>query len=144
MKTNQEILDFFGVEVGKKYKITNNGKWPKYYVGLTFVVKETISINKLYFEIDKYDFDIWKLNEFDYEEVKSAPLTDIERAYLGAVIKPFRDQIVYITKVALSFKEYIKICTKDNVDSDLPLFLKGKYYAGMEAEKEYTLEELGL
>lgn len=143
MKTNQEILDFFKVKVGKKYKIINNGKWPKYYVGLTFVVKETISINKLYFEIDKYDFDIWKLSEFDYEEVKSAPLTDIERAYLSAVIKPFRNKVLYIKKCELC-QEFIRIYTKGNDTSSLPCFPKGKYYTGMEPERKYTVEELGL
>ena len=72
-------------------------------------------------------------------------LTDSEREYLSAVIKPFRDEIKYITKhkKILDEEEWICISTNKNI-MNLFAFEKSKYYQGMETDKEYTLEELGL
>ena len=70
-------------------------------------------------------------------------LDDAEREYLSAVIKPFRDKVEYITKKPLVYKEYIYIHIY--IDSImLPRFKKGTMYKGMETNKEYSLEELGL
>ena len=151
MKTNQELLDFYGVEVGKKYKITESKNRPNYYVGLAFVVKETSEKKVPYVELcakpETYEpyFNITKLNEFGYEELKEL-LTDKEKEYLSAVIRPFRDQIVYIAKNFTIFtnSQYIGIYIKDQDTTYLPMFPEGKYYKGMEVNKEYTLEDLGL
>ena len=70
-----------------------------------------------------------------------------EKKYLSAVIKPFRKKIRCISKVE-SFgknpKEYIFIAIKKDDIAMLPKFEKGTMYKGMETDKEYTLEELGL
>lgn len=144
MKTAQDLLNFYGVELGKKYKITKNRNHDEYFVGWTFVVKEAKEKEELYLKIEQYDFDLEKLNAFDYEEFKE-PLTDEERSYLSAVIKPFRDEVVYIVKKCAVFtNEYIGIYIKDKDTIYLPVFPEGKYYIGMEAEKEYTLKDLKL
>jgi len=148
MKTNKELLDFYGVELGKKYKITKNGKYPNYYVGRTFVVEERFETKELYLKIDKYYFDIWKLNEFDYEEVESEPLTDEEKDYLRAVIKPFRDRIQRIYKTETSNfcegGEVLFFIFKNGEHFTLPEMPQGKMFSGMKQDKKYTLEELGL
>lgn len=92
MKTNQELLDFYKVELKKKYKIIKSRKCPEHFVKKMFIVKEKLNTKDLYLEIiDKCKCgSIEMLSWFDYEEVKE-PLTDKERSYLGAVIKPFRD-----------------------------------------------------
>lgn len=81
------------------------------------------------------------------EEYKPAILTDKEKAYLSAVIKPFRKDIEYIEKFKSNYvgKEYIYIVMKKDDDyCKLPRFFKGTMYRGMELNKRYTLKELGL
>ena len=74
-------------------------------------------------------------------------LTEEEREYLSYVIKPFRDEIEYIHKFTCpnSTKEYLLGFIKDiGYHLELPPFIKGTMYCGIELGKEYTLEELGL
>ena len=72
-------------------------------------------------------------------------LDDAERRYLSAVIRPFRDKVLYIAKRSIMDrrKEHIYIDLTEDVIT-LPCFMKGTMYKGMKAGKEYTLEELGL
>ena len=77
------------------------------------------------------------------EEYKPEILTDEEKAYLSAVIKPFRNNVKSIRKVRSITKGFILIELKCEVFS-LPLFEAGTMYKGMEGNKQYTLEELGL
>ena len=76
-------------------------------------------------------------------EYKPPVLDDVEKAYLSAVIKPFREKVKYIKKIDYGKKEYLKIYL-GNEAVPFPFFTKGTMYKGMECEKEYTLEELGL
>lgn len=79
-------------------------------------------------------------------DVNEDILSDKEREYLSAVIKPFRDRVEFIMKDYIDDdkKEYIEIAIKDEVSILLPYFKKSTMYAGMEEVREYTLEELGL
>lgn len=95
-------------------------------------------------EVDKY---------FEELEKKRPKLTVEEKAYLSAVIKPFRDRVEFIKKRKLrlsegykeyqGYKEYIIMNLKIE-HLYLPLFEEGKYYQGLELDREYDLEELGL
>ena len=80
------------------------------------------------------------------EEYVPDILTDKEKAYLSAVIKPFRKRIKRIEKISNNFicgKQFLCVeLTTDNLT--FPVFEKGTMYKGMEANKRYTLEELGL
>lgn len=81
------------------------------------------------------------------QEYKPPILDDVEKAYLSAVIKPFRKDIEYIEKFKSNYvgKEYIYIVMKKDDDyCKLPRFFKGTMYRGMELNKRYTLKELGL
>lgn len=80
------------------------------------------------------------------EEYVPDILTDEEKTYLSAVIKPFRKDIKYITKkdFAIKAKEYLLIKVHDLSTAALPLFEKETMYKGMEVNKNYKLEELGL
>ena len=80
------------------------------------------------------------------EEYVPDILTDKEKAYLTAVIKPFRKDIKYIMKkdFVIKAKEYLLIKMHDLNTAGLPLFEKGTMYKGMEVNKNYKLEELGL
>lgn len=73
-------------------------------------------------------------------------LDDVEKRYLSAVIRPFRKRVDSVMKISdpLSYdKEYIFI-KLDEDSFSLPYFKIGTMYQGMELEKVYTLEELGL
>ncbi len=83
-------------------------------------------------------------------EVEEPILDDTERKYLSGVIRPFRDRIIYITKEKIfSNIRHIEILTNSitGINSEeikLPSFWEGTMYKGMELNKKYTLEELGL
>lgn len=86
------------------------------------------------------------LEKDDGKECKSTILTDEEKAYLSAVIKPFRKRIEYIEKTDnyyVNGKQFLCIELADDYCC-LPFFEKETMYKGMEANKRYTLEELGL
>lgn len=70
-------------------------------------------------------------------------LDEKEKEYLSSVIKPFRNEVTYIVKDGNSTKEYIVINLKDE-SIYLPYFKKDTMYKNMEANKEYTLEKLGI
>lgn len=71
-------------------------------------------------------------------------LTAEEKDYLSAVVKPFKDEINYIVKINVDGDECICIdFVIDNLFS-FPYFEEGTMYRGMEVNKKYTLEELGL
>ena len=49
----------------------------------------------------------------------------------------------HVKKIDCGKKEFLKIYLEDD-NIPFPFFTKGTMYKGMECEKEYTLEELGL
>lgn len=77
---------------------------------------------------------------------KEQILDDAEKAYLSAVIRPFRNKIDTISKFQTwdESSQYIYISMKDNHIATLPVFPKGTMYKGMEGGKHYSLKELGL
>lgn len=94
---------------------------------------------------------IIKIEEPEYQTVyESKPeiLDEVEKRYLRGVIRPFRGNVRFITKRRywIDSTEYndISICIINNSNIVLPKFIANKMYKGMEIEKTYTLEELGL
>ena len=86
-------------------------------------------------------------------------LDDVEKKYLSSIIKPFRNRILYIAKSETvktydnpnpKIYECIYIMYKDRSKKKNPFYMgfpcfeKGTMYKGMELDKKYTLEELGL
>nr|DAT55011.1 MAG TPA: hypothetical protein [Caudoviricetes sp.] len=84
-----------------------------------------------------------------YEE---SVLDDVEKAYLKAVIKPFKDKVLHIYKTDQYDEnyQYIIIVMKsikyglNEENIAFPLFKKNAMYKGMKVDKNYTLKELGL
>ena len=93
--------------------------------------------------------DAWKLwLEKDHVE---PVLTGKEKRYLENVIKPFRDRVKFILKNDIGAGDtFIRICIYKYDDIEyqeslsLPYFDGTEMYTGMEKNKWYTLEELGL
>lgn len=84
--------------------------------------------------------------------VEEEKLDNIEKRYIKDFIRPFRDDIKFIKKTPIytyTQREQIQIGYKyaynDSVVTiSLPPFPKNSMYKGMELNKEYTLEELGI
>lgn len=71
-------------------------------------------------------------------------LDEEEKKYLSAVIKPFKDKIDSISKTRQAPGDYIQIYFYNNDCITFPYFEKDTMYKGMELNKNYTIEELGL
>lgn len=83
------------------------------------------------------------------EEYKEPILDEVEREYLSAVIKPFRDKVKFIKLPSYDCLNLIYTCIRmyDNCGNEivrLPNFKIGTMYKGMKINKNYTPEELGL
>lgn len=77
------------------------------------------------------------------EEESPSILTDEEKAYLSAVIKPFREEVETIEKASFAGYEQLQISDGDTI-TVFPCFEKGTMYRGMEKDRDYTIKELGL
>lgn len=78
-------------------------------------------------------------------------LDNAEREYLKTVLKPFRGAVKYVEKVpAIVFdddnrgKEYVFVAFYGRGSFAFPNFDAGSMYTGMELNKEYKLDELGI
>lgn len=93
--------------------------------------------------------------EIDIQDI----LTKEEKEYLANIIKPFKDKVICIKKQLLNIislksvcrpSYYINIQVKDEFfangsqNIELVRFEENTMYQGMEIDKQYTLEELGL
>lgn len=81
-------------------------------------------------------------------ERKEEILDNTEKNYLRGVIRPFRDRVKFIKKQQEigddEDKSFIEISVDDDTPIMLPYFDTDTMYKGMEDNKEYSLEELGL
>ena len=78
-------------------------------------------------------------------EIEKPILNRSEKKYLENVIRPFKDEVVDITKNRYdSVFEFIGIHTSDTHHMYFPNFKIGLMYKGMKPNKKYTLKELGL
>lgn len=79
-------------------------------------------------------------------ERKEEILDEAEKRYLRGVIKPFRDRVQNITKWRLTQIDtyFIKIRLKNGEILSFPKFTSKTMYEGMQEDKAYAIEELGL
>lgn len=94
----------------------------------------------------------WQSGYFSLEDIlcdrmdiiKKPVLDETERKYLSNVLKPFRNHIIFICKSSCApQEEWLRISFVDR-GWLFPPFEAGTMYKGMEPNREYTLEELGL
>ena len=97
------------------------------------------------------EVSIVKVERPKYETVferKEEILDNTEKNYLRGVIRPFRDRVKFIKKQQEigddEDKSFIEISVDDDTPIMLPYFDTDTMYKGMEDNKEYSLEELGL
>ena len=84
-------------------------------------------------------------------DIVSWPLTDEEREWLRAVVKPFRDRLKYAKAYdGLYYGRYVLFCVappeewKNKANGHSLIQIPKDSFAGMEDHKEYTPEELGI
>lgn len=113
--------------------------------------------------LQSYYIDTKDLTEDCWEECEAFILNRKEREYLSSIIKPFEDRVCSICKtkynncsqrICIEVKKYY--WDDDWYDDEeyeegeeyeyieLTIFEKDTMYANMEADRNYTLEELGL
>lgn len=92
--------------------------------------------------------NIIKIEEPKYNTIyehKPEILDKDDKRYIKGVIRPFRDEVKYITKRSGDLgREFISITLNDNFIINLPFFAKGTMYDNMEADTLYTLEDLNI
>ena len=71
-------------------------------------------------------------------------LNDLEREYLKTVLKPFHGVVKYVKKIKNDDKEYLFIPFSGNGALSFPDFDSGTGYSGMEPDRAYSLDELGI
>ena len=82
---------------------------------------------------------------------KEPILTNEERKWLKKFLKPFRNEVEFITKNKIVYADddsetdfqYLYIMLEHEY-IQLPMFKKDSMYKGMELGYDYTLEELGV
>lgn len=80
-------------------------------------------------------------------EYEAPVLDEVEKKYLSAVIKPFRHRVksIYKYKIGRGNKRESLCIQMTGYDSfDLPTFPKETMYKGMESNREYTPDDLGI
>ena len=143
MNHMKQVAQMLGVEIGEEFNI--KGCIDNFRFKFT---EEDIG----YFYNDRWvSMSCYLCNllngKWELVKIPKPLLTEEEREYLSYVIKPFRDEIEYIHKFTCpsGTKEYLLGFIKDiGYHLELPPFVKGTMYCGVELGKEYTLEELGL
>ena len=113
-------------------------------------------INCSYSDKDKelwiYHKNLYSDKLLDYEIEIEEPdiLSKAEKEYLSAVIKPFRDRVIFIKKVKCANNNYfisIKISSELSQSGEERIyfpFFQNDMYKRMESNKDYTLEDLDL
>lgn len=134
------------LELMKQGKKIRRKNWKKGDY-MTFSGKKLVLKSKDKSEWTDVVIGLSEVYEDKWEELKEPILDEAEKRYLSAVIRPFRNRVLYIRKrVASSFygkKTYISIRVGDEL-VELPYFDMKEMYCGMKVDKTYTLEELGL
>lgn len=142
MKLTEKELNEFPIGT----KITTK-RWIYIKLGENVFKSNIDSNSKVHTNSDLIFYGITRVEIPTYTEyIPPKPiLDDKEKEYLSNVIRPFRDGIKSIQKKLFKEEEYIFFnFNKFNDNFELPSFKIGTMYKGMELDREYTLEELGL
>lgn len=121
----------------------------KYKTGDRFVIELEKEIDPGMFKVKGFNalvFDESGLDRLAKVDGSKVEILDkVEKRYLSAVIKPWRDRVIHIAKTSFNMgkKERLSI-TINGDDIYLPEFAPNTMYQGMELDRGYTLEELGL
>lgn len=138
MNKMKEVAELLGVQLGEKFKIKNY-KNNFYYLEDDGLKNSGLLCNAT----------LTRLLNGEYE-IKKQILDKVEKKYLENVLRPFKNKVTCIKKVGELWGDdverilvYLERLNHYEIFS-LPWFKKGTMYNGMEIDKKYSLEELGL
>lgn len=145
----KEVAKLLGVEMGVPFNIRDKKGHRLSYSPYT------LKNNGVYDKDNEFRSGMLHLLINGTYEIEQPILDEVEKRYLEGVLRPFKDRVEFIEKseqyiAGKGYKEYItiaifsNICYSNHDYMHMPFFDKGIMYKGMELEKEYTLEELGL
>lgn len=103
--------------------------------------------NKIHSMRDRNNYMKEQLKELmkESKKEKNKPiLDDAEKEYLKNIIKPFKSRVKCISKETTCIRNHYIFIDLGSDDIALPIFSNKTMYKGMEADKKYTLKELGL
>ena len=142
----QEVAQLVGLELEKEFKIKGVSERYKFTeIGLKY-----FSTKEKGWFLTNNILNLLLTGELTINKIPKTILDEKEKEYLSAVIKPFRKHIITIRKIEYYKYEYIEIViyrTDEGPSGEVfsfPYFNKGEMYKGMEINKEYALDELGL
>lgn len=147
-----KLGDILTVRDGRKYIKINMKRAVDILDGCSWINLNFYK-NDLIEKCNNEELDIMKVERAGVVifERKKEILDKQEKEYLRNLIRPFRDRVINIIKENDNNGEaFITITVKRFNDKDrkeaimLPYFKKHTMYKGMELDKSYTLEELGL
>lgn len=139
MNYMKQVANMLGVDIGEKFKIDAEG---------VVLSKSFFFTDYGLFVVGDVDFKTGVLNQLlngEYRVVKipRSILTEKEKEYLSAVVKPFRDEVKHISKSQYDDEEWIQIRTKQGL-ALLPPFKEGLMYNSMKVGKDYSMKELDI
>lgn len=139
----KEVAKLLGVEIDESFIITREGKIISYnpYVLRSDGLYDKDSDFKSYLLVNLLNGTC---------EIEKPILNDVEKHYLENVLRPFKNRVMYVKKVAslgyecIRYRVHLPIKKYGNTTCELPYFDKGTMYKGMKPEEQYSLEELRL
>ena len=140
-----EVAKLLGVELNEefglknsdfRYKLTTHGLRKRYHLAQEWSASSML--------------DNLLLGRVEIVKKVKPILDEVEKKYLGNIIKPFRDKIEWVIKFGSPNHrnfEYIRISYLDTARRSVlnfPDFKVGTMYRDMKIGKAYTIKELGL
>lgn len=144
----KEVAKILGVEMGVPFNIRDKKGHRLSYSPYT------LKNNGVYDKDNEFRSGLLHLLINGTYEIEQPILDEVEKRYLEGVLRPFKGRVKYIKKchtfTLTQELERIHIALSSATDCacyeyiPMPFFDKGTMYKGMEVDKKYTLEELGL
>ena len=139
-----EVAKLFGLKLGEEFGLKNSDfsyKFTKRGLRKRYITEEEWGCSTM--------LDDLLLGRVEIVKTVKPILDNIEKQYLSAVIKPFKKQVISISKRSINYGEFINIMIDEGEFINprnicLPYFIPGKMYSGMKVNREYTLKQLGL
>ena len=143
-KCMSKLSKFIGIDEGVEFKFIGNDN--------VFLKNAIFKIGEAELLIKLKNNDNWHTANININEVlELVPiplpkkiLTDTERDYLRAVIKPVKNKVTKIVKVSVRDAEFIKVGLANGDCISLYLFEKNTQFKNMIADKFYTLDEINM
>ena len=143
MNYMEQIAKMLNVEIGEEFKIEGHDDNLKFKFTENRFLQ---SYGDVYGWVDSISIMTVLEGRAKIIKLPKPILTDEEKEYLSYVIKPFREDVLKISKFkskVLKNKEVIGFETPNGF-MIFPPFEKDKMYKNMELNKAYTLDDLGL